>query len=344
MASRLSRLSRLKAALGAPVARAALVASLAFVAACGGDDPVSPGPTQPGAFRKGVSISPRTFTLPGLQEFVARAHEAGELLTWAGAWNEVNGDSSSSPSIIYTLARGEDFVPVVEAAFYNAETGRLILPLTPEVRASYKNGAAAFADRHKPPYLALGIEVNLVADNLPTDFELFVDLFSETYDAVKAVSPSTKVFTIFQLEQLKGLRGGLFGGVNDTTTARWDLLDRFPKADLIGFTSYPGLIYMDPSEIPANYYAEIASRTSKPIAITELGWSANSTIAGWESDDAEQAGFVARFFELMEPLRDRSEMVVWSFLFDQELDDPFTGIGLRRPDGSARPAWDAWLD
>ena len=122
---------------------------------CGGDDPVSPGPAPPAAFRKGVSISPRSFTLPGLQEFVARAHEAGEFLTGAGAWNEVNGDSLA---LFYTLARGEDFVPVVEAAFYNPETGRLILPLTPEVRASYKNGAVAFADRHEPPYLALGID------------------------------------------------------------------------------------------------------------------------------------------------------------------------------------------
>lgn len=324
-------------------ARAALVASLAFVAACGGDDPVAPGPTPPTAFRKGVSISPRSFNLPDLREFVDRAHEAGDLLTWAGAWNEVNGDSSSPPSIIYTLADGEDFVPVVEAAFYNAATGRLILPLTPQVRASYKSGAAAFAERHQPPYLALGIEVNLVADSLPADFELFVDLFSETYDAVKAVSPGTKVFTIFQLEQLKGLRGGLFGGVNDTTAARWDLLDRFPKSDLFGFTSYPGVIYMEPSEIPASYYAELASRTSKPIAITELGWSANSAIAGWESDDAEQAEFIARLFVLMEPLRDRTQMVIWSFLFDQDLGDPFTGIGLRRSDGSARPAWDAWI-
>jgi hypothetical protein len=43
------------------------------------------------------------------------------------------------------------------------------------------------------------------------------------------------------------------------------------------------------------------------------------------------------------------EMVIWSLLFDQELlghfpeDARFTSVGLRRPDGSARPAWDAWL-
>jgi hypothetical protein len=323
---------------------AVLALFAALVAGCGGDDPVSPGPPAPATFRKGVSVSPRSITLADIQEFVERADEAGDLLAWASAWNEVNGDSSSLSSFAFALARSEGFVPVVEAAFYNPETGRLILPLTPLVLASYKSGAVAFAERHKPPYLALGIDVNLVADALPADFELYVDLFSETYDAVKAVSPNTKVFLVFQLEQLKGLRGGLFGGVNDTTTARWDLLDRFPKADLFGFASYPGLIYKEPSEIPASYYAEIATRTSKPIAITELGWSANSTIAGWESDDAEQAEFVARFFELVEPLRDRTDMVIWTFLFDQAFGDPFTGIGLRRSDGSARPSWDAWLE
>lgn len=290
-----------------------LVLALAtLLSGCGGDDTNAPPLDPPGPLT-GVSFSPRSFTIEGITDFIDRAHETGSVVSWAGAWSELDV-SSAAPAVVAEIARSEGFIPLVETAFYNAMTGRLILPLSPSVRADYKRRAVAYADSAQPLYLALGVEVNLVADALPADFELFVTLFNETYDAVKAVSPSTQVFTIYQLEQMKGLRGGLFGGTNDTTTARWDLLDRFAKSDLIGFTTYPGLIYKNPSEIPADYYAEIATRTSKRVAFTELGWHVSATIPEWESDEAEQAAFVARFFELAAPLRDKTEMIIWSFL------------------------------
>ena len=40
----------------------------------------------------------------------------------------------------------------------------------------------------------------------------------------------------------------------------------------------------------------------------------------------------------------RAEVLVWSFVFgDQIPQQQFAGMTLRRPDGSARPAWDRWL-
>lgn len=36
---------------------------------------------------------------------------------------------------------------------------------------------------------------------------------------------------------MKGLQGGLFGGFNDAAQAQWQLIDRFPKADFIAFTT-----------------------------------------------------------------------------------------------------------
>ncbi|MFN0152682.1 MAG: hypothetical protein ACKVU1_18420 [bacterium] len=336
-----------RAALGGGVhasvfAVALALALAAFNAGCGGGDTNAPPLDAPAGPLTGVSLSPRSFTLDGISDFIARAREAGTVVSWAGAWSELDV-AGAAPAVVAAIARGEGFVPLVETAFYNPATERLILPLSPLVRADYKRRAVAYADSAQPRYLALGIEVNLVADVLPADFELFVALFNETYDAIKTVSPSTQVFTIFQLEQMKGLRGGLFGGTNDTTAARWDLLDRFAKSDLVGFTTYPGLIHKNPSEIPADYYAEIASRTTKPIAFTELGWHVSATIPEWESDEAEQAAFVARFADLAAPLGSQTEMVIWSFLYDAGLPEPFVGMGLRRDDGSARPAWDAWL-
>lgn len=331
----------LAAARARAVALAAAAAALAALLAACGDSTNGPGLDPPGPLT-GVSLSPRSFTIEGFNDFIDRAHETGRVVSWAGAWTELDV-AGEAPAVVAGIARSEGFLPLVETAFYDAGTGRLILPLSEFVRADYRSRAVAYADEFEPPYLALGIEVNLVADALPADFELFVALFNDTYDAVKAVSPATQVFTIFQLEQIKGLRGGRFGGTNDTTAARWDLLGRFPKSDLIGFTTYPGLIYKNPSEIPADYYSEIASRTTKRIAFTELGWHVSAAVPEWGSDEAEQAAFVERFADLAAPLRDRTVMIVWSFLYDAGLPEPFVGMGLRRADGSARPAWDAWL-
>ena len=189
--------------------------------------------------------------------------------------------------------------------------------------------------------MAFGIEVNILYEKSPGDFDAFADFFGEVYDAVKAVSPDTKVFTVFQLEKLKGLSGGLFGGVNDLSKADWSLLDRFPQSDLAAFTTYPGLIYLDPADIPTNYYAEIISHTVKPVVFTEIGWYAAASPTGWESSDAEQARFVDTFFTLVKDVE--PEMAIWSFLFDQNTVEPFRTMGLCRSDGTCRPAWERWI-
>ncbi len=109
------------------------------------------------------------------------------------------------------------------------------------------------------------------------------------------------------------------------------------------FTTYPSLVFGDPAEIPASYYADLATRTAKPIAFTEIGWHSDAAIAGWESSEVEQAAFVDRYFTLIDALRDRIEMTVWTFVYDLPAPQPFASMGLRRSDGTARSAWDAWL-
>lgn len=203
----------------------------------------------------------------------------------------------------------------------------------------YKNSAVAFAERYRPEYLGFGIEVNIMYEKSPEDFEEFVIFYNDVYDAVKAVSPNTKVFTVFQLEKMKGLT---FWSTSpsDSAKAQWQLINEF-KSDIAAFTTYPGLVYKDPSEMPADYYNEIKMHTSKPVAFTEVGWHSDASPVGWESNDAEQAQFVTRFFNLTESL-DR-EMVIWSFMYDQNTSEPFRSMGLYRSDGTAKQAWSEWL-
>jgi hypothetical protein len=294
---------------------------------------------EPPKMLMGVSLSPRSFQSSDFTDFFEKADQAGEIVSWAGSWSELSTDNGG-PKVVTELAAVHGYIPLVEAQFFIQSSGQLSNPLNEETSHAYITGAAAFAELYTPEYLAFGIEVNVLYEKSPDDFDEFVTLYSDVYDAVKAGSPDTKVFTIFQLERLKGLHGGLFGGKNDPAQAQWHLIDKF-RSDIAAFTTYPGLIYRDPSEIPADYYSEISLHTDKSVAFTEIGWHSTANILGWESSEAEQAEFVTTFFRLIEDLD--VELAVWSFLYDQDTYEPFASMGLCSADGMCRPAWDAWI-
>ena len=141
---------------------------------------------------------------------------------------------------------------------------------------------------------------------------------------------------------MKGLDGGLFGGANNASDNEWFLLDQFTNSDLIAFTTYPGLIYTSPDQLPADYYYEIQLHTTKPIAFTEIGWHSAATPTGWESSENEQADFVTKFFALTSDVHPK--MTIWSFLYDQNTVVPFNSMGLWRTDGTAKQAWNFWIN
>ena len=336
------------ARLPRPYTGLAALAILAWsLSGCGGSgtgpvatiQPAGAEPPQAGVRLKGVSLSPLTFQGPDFNEFFALAGQSGQIVEWVGDWDEL-GPASDGPEVLAGLRERFKYQPVFVAAIYEQSKGLLLRPLDAANLQSYKTAAVEFARKYRPGYLGLGVEVNIMWEKAPAEFEKFVDLYAETYDAVKAVSPQTRVFTVFQLERLKGLQGGLFGGRNDTSLAQWQLLERFAKADLVGFSTYPGLVFKDPLDLPADYYSEITRRTTKPVIFTEIGWSSQTPAAGWETDEAEQEAFVRRFFQLTAEMP--VDAAIWSFLFDQPLGPPFAGMGLISRDGRKRPVFDAW--
>ncbi|MDD5383177.1 MAG: hypothetical protein PHH60_05950 [Candidatus Margulisbacteria bacterium] len=299
-------------------------------------------PAPPLVSPKGISLSPRSTSAADFTDFFEKSRQTGSIVMWAGDWLELSSTEGGA-TVVAELAPTYNYTPLIEAQFFNQSTGALLRPLAGTTKEVYKNSAADFAHKYNLKYLGLGIEVNVLSEKSPSDFDNFVSFFSEVYDAVKAGSPDTKVFTVFQLEKMKGLNGGLFGGTNDPAKAQWSLLDRFPKTDLIVFTTYPCLIYKSPADIPADYYAEIQAHTTKPIAFTEIGWHSGATPEGWESSETEQAEFVTTFFDLTNSLN--KELIIWSFMYDPETIIPFNSMGLRRrSDGAAKPAWNTWIN
>jgi hypothetical protein len=286
---------------------------------------------------RGVSLSPRTSSAPDFAAFVNKAAASLDVVTWAGDWLELTRPDDGGPTVIATLGKEYGFLPLPELAIQS--NGELLHPLDDAGRQLFIASVTAYASMWRPAYLGIGIEMNALYEKHPDQFDAFVSLFNDAVPAVKAVSPDTKVFTCFQLETMKGYT--LWQDAPpDPAKAEWDLVGRF-HADLVAFTTYPDLVFKDPSEMPDDYYASIAQHVDEPVIFTEIGWHAAASPAGWESSDGEQAAFLARFIDLVAPLR--SPILVWSFLYDPAAIEPFNSMGLYRSDGSARPAATLWL-
>lgn len=318
-----------------------IIISIATASAgCSGPATPTAPPASASSPEKGVSLSPRTYDQPGFEDFFTLSGQAGNTVTWAGDWDQL-GVPGQGPEYVTATASKYGVTPVLILTYYSQSEGRLLRPLDAATRARYLEEISAYAEKHKPDYLGVGLEVNVMAEKSPAEFEEFVQLYGDTYDAVKAVSPETKVFTVFQLERMKGLQGGLFGGPDEPGATQWQLLERFSQSDLYAFTTYPGLIYRDPSELSPDYYTDILAHTGKPVAFTEIGWYSGAPAPGWESSEDAQARFVGTFFSLTADVK--PDLRIWSFLYDQNAAQPFTTMGLRRADGEAKPAWGEWI-
>lgn len=289
---------------------------------------------------KGVAISPRTFTEDDFLYFYEEeAKEVGEMVIWVGDWQELVDEGA--PLDIYQLDEQFGYVPLIEVTYYDQGEGKLRRPFTEEKKREYKESTIDFAEEYLPPYFGMGVETNMMWYKSPEDYDEFVDFYNEMYDEIKKVSPDTKVFTVFQLERMKGCIFWVDDPCNESD-AQWHLIGDF-KSDVVAFTTYPNIFYKDPSEIPEDHYTEILEHTSKPVIFTEMGWHVEEYPPGWEGSEDKQKRFVERFFELSEDVE--PEIIIWSFLYDNEDIEPrpFDTMGLKREDRSKRPAFNEWI-
>lgn len=293
---------------------------------------VSSTASQQNGVLKGLAFSPASYDSKGMNDFFLKAQQAGGIVEWAGDWQELGG--AGGPATVAQLVSQHGLKVMIVVQFFTQSTGQLLRPLNSTNEEHYLNITAAFVREYKPAYLGVGIEVNTLYEKDPASFESFVSLYGEVYDLVKSASPATQVFTIFQLEKMNGLNGGLYGGVNDPGRAEWNLFAQFPKDDIMAFTTYPGLVYHNSSEIPSDYYSRIASHSAKAVGFTEIGWQSGSIAGGWNNSEAQQGEFVEQLFALTKGL-DKA-FVVWSFLYDQNTIVPFNSMGLFYADGTAK--------
>lgn len=309
----------------------------------------------------GVAYSPRGHTSSSsnddVVEFLTQSDPWGRLIAFHSTWRDSVSDAGLVPEVAQfaQLAKLQYGIEPAVGLGWAAGDGTADLTsdgdaidnswTNQETRDEFKALVTAYAAIYRPAYLFLGNEINFWYWTDPAGWPDWLSMLGECYDAIKAVSPQTMVFTVFQLERLKGLGAGTTGW---TDPPHWNLVDDVVAAgtvDALGFTSYPYFEYATPQAIPVDYYDEIAMHWSGPVIFTEIGWP-GAAAAPFPGGLLDQRDFVGEFFDRIEGLD--VEYASWLFLYDwdgQATLPGFMDIGFRNNDGTIeRPSSSEWQD
>ncbi len=159
-----------------------------------------------------------------------------------------------------------------------------------DVRAAFRNFTLRIVREFHPRYLGLASEINTYNDTHPEDFPNYLSLYNEVYALVKAEAPETQVFVTFQWEELNNLMPSVAQG--EPYDVNWDQVEQFePNLDLWVISSYPFVIFPSGADIPADYYTPLLTRTLKPLAVAEGGYT-SEPVGPFPGDEQSQVDYL----------------------------------------------------
>ncbi|MGQ9719133.1 MAG: hypothetical protein ACUVWK_04780 [Nitrososphaerales archaeon] len=246
--------------------------------------------------------------------------------------------------------------PIFQLNFWTVQSGRVVLQIPPdmnhnttnlgslELRQRWIEQAVNISRDYQPKYFCLGNEIDTYYWNCSqADFDNYVSLIAETYDAIKAVSPKTKIFTVFRLSTIVSYDG-------------WFLIEKFDKSkiDLFGFTSYPYMLgypapptYEKPNDMPSDYYTRIMNYTGDvPLVFSEIGWTSSELLR--DGSQREQVEFLTWFLNHTKnmPLEIVSWLCLHDFLTVEEETESYAlpnhFAGLKYKNGQEKMVWSYW--
>jgi len=239
--------------------------------------------------------------------------------------------------------RGNGMFPIIHVSFIGKNLSLITPPglgnstlSDPKWRSAYKKAVLDVVKASRPLYLSIGNEVNRwyerygADEGNPNGFQHYVSLYEEIYDAVKRISPETKVFCTFARET-----------ISENREANLEVLAMFnpEKMDILVFTSYPFAIrgINRPSDIPDDYYSRALTHfPGKPLGFSEIGWSSADVFGG----ERAQAEFIIEVVTRL--TRDQGvelQLFGWPWLHDLNEKDT---IGLIKQDGTEKLAYRVW--
>lgn len=203
----------------------------------------------------------------------------------------------------------------------------------PVIRQAFVKSAKALAGLH-PPYLCLATEINFLALQRLKEYLHFASLYKEAYQAVRQVSPKTRVFVSFQWEWVRILDAREPHKIKEHS----NVIDIFrPQLDVVGLTTYPAPFHDSPADLPDDYYSWIYRHieSTDEVLLMEVGWP-----TGGNGSEAEQQAYIRRLSKLFG--RVNVSVVAWALLHDVELaefDADLNTVGLASSDGQKKPGY-----
>jgi hypothetical protein len=188
------------------------------------------------------------------------------------------------------------------------DAGRSILE--PQIRTMHDAWVREITDRVRPEWMGLASEINtLAARGDPALYAEIVDMINTLAPAVRQLSPTTRVFVSFQVDEANGAFG-------DPIIDHFALIDDF-DIDALGLSSYPVFAFETPAEIPADHFTSFDQATDLPLIMVEGGWSSEDTQL-LRADPQEQVEFFRRYEEFL----DEVAAEAWVMLTYADLDIP----------------------
>jgi hypothetical protein len=177
------------------------------------------------------------------------------------------------------------------------------------------------AEEVRPAWLGLASEINTLAARGDDElYEEIRDLVNTLAPEVRALSPATRVFVSFQIDEANGV-------LVDPIIDHFALIDDY-DIDGLGLSSYPVFAFDTPAEIPDDYLDAFDQATDLPLLMVEGGWTSANVPWGMGTP-GEQVDFLERY----ELLLDRVGAEAWVMLTFTDLDIPALGLSEERANG-----------
>ncbi len=335
-------------------------ACLCGALACGTQTGPNPPAGVPRSFRMGFSaLPPRadpSLVLPVINLWSRRADAA--IMSQEPPWADLLGGADPGtlvardqlPLASYFRARGHRLWVYLDPgnglnrageADALVRAGRSITE--PAVQALFRRYAAALDTIVRPEHMGLALETNLIRGLSPP--ALYAAIRRVANDAaadVRALDPVVALSVSVQVDYAWGRAAGAFEGVAT------DLAD-FPFVQELGLSSYPYLAgFLQPEQIPLDYYSRLTEGRALPVMVTEGGWT-SASFSGITSSPDEQQRYIARHLQILDAT---GATAVFQLTFtDLDLTArpqapgsiiPFASLGLVDANLTPKPALAVW--
>lgn len=306
-----------------------LLASVFVTLACKNDDTTGVDPNAPTrGFRMGFSALPprldNASVLAVINHWSPRADAA--IIHVSPPWPALIAGATSDSAVrgvvlpLAQIYRGKNLqlfvtIDVTDGLNRTAEAPELLAlrrSITePAIQALYRQFAISVARIVQPDYLGLAAETNLIRVAAPRPvYDAVVRMVNDAATELLRDRTAVDLFVSVQVETA----WGRFQGTNQYIGVEDDFRD-FPFMRALGLSSYPYIVFPDPSNLPDDYFSRIANGRTLPVMVVEGGWT-SAAVGAIQSSPVKQTQYVSRHAQLLE----RANAIAWLQLTYTDLD------------------------